>query len=69
MAMYNLIENSDYYPKASGSLSQYYRDQPHHNLTDSESFRSKTNIIGNNPADGNTKVVEIIVAIKYLSHF
>ena len=40
-----------------------------HIITDSESFRSKTNIIGNTPADGNTKVVEIIVAIKYLSHF
>ena len=34
------------------------------NLTDSESFKCKTKIPGNTPADGNTKDVEIIVLLK-----
>ena len=38
--MYNLIEYSDNYSKTSGSLCQYYRDEPNDNLTDSESFKS-----------------------------
>ena len=41
MPMYNLIEYSDNYSKTSGSLWQYYRDQPNDNLTNSESFKSK----------------------------
>ena len=28
MPMYNLIEYSDAYSKTSGSLQQYYRDEP-----------------------------------------
>ena len=28
MPIYNLIENSDAYLKTSGSLRQYYRDEP-----------------------------------------
>ena len=36
MPMYNLIEYSDNYSKTSGTLWQYYRDEPHDNLTDSE---------------------------------
>ena len=41
----------------------------HNDLTDSESFQSKTKIIGNTPAVGNTKNVEIAVPLKYLSNF
>ena len=41
MPMYHLIEYSDNYSKTSGSLWQYYRDDPSDNLTDSESFKSK----------------------------
>ena len=41
MTMYNLIEYSDNYSKTSGSLWQYYRDEPHDNIADSESFKSK----------------------------
>ena len=40
--MYNLIEYSDNYSETSGSLWEYYRDEPSDNLTDSESFKSKT---------------------------
>ena len=69
MPMYNLIEYSNNYSKTSGSLWQYYKDEPNDNLANSESFKSKVNITGNTPADGNTKDVEIIVPLKYLSNF
>ena len=36
MPMYNLIEYSDNYAKTSGSLWQYYRDEPNDNLVDPE---------------------------------
>ena len=49
MPMYNLIEHSDNYSETSGSLSQYYKDDPNDNLTDSESFKSKGKITGNIP--------------------
>ena len=69
MPMYNLIEYSDNYSKTSGSLWQYCKDEPSDNLADSESFKSKVKITGKPPADRNTKNVEIIVALKYLSNF
>ena len=69
MTMYNLIEYSDNYSKTSGSLWQYYKDDPNDNLTDSESFKSKIKITGNTPAAGNTEDVEIIIPLKYLSNF
>ena len=69
MPMYNLIEYSDNYSKTSGSLWQYYKDDPNDNIADSESFKSKVKITGKTPDDGNTKDVEIIVPLKYLSNF
>ena len=69
MPMYNLIEHRDNYSKTSGSLWQYYKDDPNNNLTDSKSFKSKIKITGNTPTAGNTKDVEIIVPLKYLSNF
>ena len=69
MPMYNLIEYSDNYSKTSGSLWQYYKDDPNYNLTDSESFKSKPKITGKTSNNGNTKDVEIIVPLKYLSNF
>ena len=69
MLMYNLIEYSDNYSKTSGSLWQYYKDDPNDNITQSESFKSKIKITGKTPAAGNTKDVEIIVPLKYLSNF
>ena len=76
---YNLIEYSDNYSKASGSLWQYYRDErfldANGNITDfsaddnnSASFKFKTKMavrIGNDGA----KNVEIMIALKYLSNF
>ena len=69
MPMYKLIDYSDNYSNASGSLWQYYKDDPNDNLTDSESFKSKVKITGKTPNNGNTKDVEIIVPLKYLSNF
>ena len=69
MPMYNLIEYSHNYSKTSGSLWQYYEDDHNDNITQSESFKSKIKITGKTPAAGNTKDVEIIVPLKYLSNF
>ena len=69
MPMYNLIEYSNHYAKTSGSLWQYYRDDPKDILTNSESFKSKLEITGKTPATGNEKDVEIMVRLKYLSNF
>ena len=69
MPMYNLIEYSVNYSKTSGSLWQYYKDDPNDNLADSESFKSKIKITRKTAANGNTKDVEIIVPLKYLSNF
>ena len=69
MPMYNLIEYSNNYSKTSGSLWQYYKDDPNDNITDFESFKFKVKITGKTPAVGNTKDVEIIVPLKYLSNF
>ena len=69
MPMYNLIEYSDNYSKTFGSLWQYYKDEPNDKLADSESFKSNLKITGKTLADRNTKNVEIIVPLKYLSNF
>ena len=61
MPMYNLIGYSDNYSKNSGSLWQYYKDDPNDNLARSESFKSKVKITGKTPADGDTKDVTIVV--------
>ena len=62
MPMYNLLENSKNYRKTTGSLSNYYRDEPNNPspnvddpptvncnadpITNSESFKYKSNITG-----------------------
>ena len=71
MPMYNLIEYSDNHPKTSGSLWQYFRDEPDDNddMDESESFKSKIKITGKTPNNGNEKDVAIMVPLKYLSNF
>ena len=69
MPMYNLIEYSDNYSKTSGSLWQYFRDEPNDNPADSESFKSKIKIAGKTPNNANEKDVEIMIPLKYLSNF
>ena len=63
------LYNSDNYAKTSGSLWQYYRDEPNDNLADSESFKSKVKITGKISNNGNEKDVQIMVRFKYLSNF
>ena len=69
MPMYNLVQYSDNYSKTSGTLWQYYKDDPNDNIANSESFKSTVKISGKTPNNGNTKDVEIIVPLKYLSNF
>ena len=70
MPMYNLIEYSDNYAKTTGSLWQYFRDEPvdDDDIEDSKSFTSKEKITGKTPHDDNEKDVEIMVLLKYLSN-
>ena len=76
--MYNLIEYSKNYLKATGSLWNYYRDEPNsgaerdknYSIKDSKSFDSKTSITGkleNNNVEKDD--VKIVVPLKYLSNF
>ena len=53
--MSNLIKGSDYYWKISGSLSQYYRDQPSDQIVNFKSFKSKFEISENTPNIDNKK--------------
>ena len=48
---------------------QCYKDEPNDNSANSGSFKSKLKITGNSPGGGNTKDVEIIAPLKYLSNF
>ena len=50
--------------KKSGSLWQYYKDEPNDNIADSESFKYKVKITGKTTDD-----VEVIVPLKYLVNF
>ena len=81
MPMYNLLEYSKNYRKTTGSLWNYYRDEPSNPLSsNSESFKYKTSITGNTynlgagdagyDADrvGKNKN-EIVVPLKHLSNF
>ena len=69
MPVYNLIEYSDNHSKTSGSLWQYYKNDPNDNITQSELIKSKIKITGKTPVAGNTKNVEIAVTLKYFSNF
>ena len=82
MPMYNLLEYSKNYEKTSGSLFNYYRDEPNNliigdgddainiSIRNSKSFDYKTNIMGNLDI-GEDEKEDIIIAIplKYLGNF
>ena len=67
--LYNLLEYSGNYAKTSGTIWQYYIDEPNDNLADSESFKSKIKIAGKTSNNVNKKDVEIMFPLKYLSNF
>ena len=77
--MYNLIEYSDAYIKTSGSLWQYYRDEPALNANNeiidfpansnnSALLKCKQQITWGT-GNGGIKDVEIMVPLKHLSNF
>ena len=78
MVMYNLTKYSNNYLKTSGSLWQYYRDEPalnnagaidnFHAADNSVSFKFNEKITGKT-AHGGTKDVEEMVQLKYLNNF
>ena len=77
MPMYNLIEYSKNYSKTTGSLWNYYRDEPNsgaegninYSIKDSKSFDYKTKITGRLEGNDTKKEVEIVVPLKHLSNF
>ena len=79
MPMFNLIEYSNNYSKTSGSLWQYYRDEPaltnlgaianFHAANNSASFKFNQKLIGETDAANGRKDVEIMMPLKHLSNF
>ena len=69
MPMYNLLEYSKNYKKSTGSLWNYYRDEPSNPLSsNSQSFEYKTSITGNTYNAYTNKVgeneTEVVVPLK-----
>ena len=71
MSMYNLLEYSKNYRKTTGSLWNYYRDEPSKPLSsNSESFKYKTSIVGKAPENNDSFTnVKFVIPLKYLSNF
>ena len=80
MPMYNLLEYSKNYKKTTGSLWNYYRDEPNsstdddnitHSILNSGSFDYKVNFMENDVTNNNlTKnYVKVVVPLKHLSYF
>ena len=78
--MYNLLEYSKNYRKTTGSLWNYYRDEPNsgicvinnnvnYSIKDSKSFDYETSIARNRRHRQNKRCWEIVVSLKYLSNF
>ena len=80
--MYNLLEYSKNYEKTSGSLFNYYRDEPNEaeiandngainiSIRNSKSFDYKTKITGSLDAGEDEKEdVTIAILLKYLGNF
>ena len=78
MPMYNLLKFSKNYRKPTGSLRNYYRDEPNsgaegninYSLKDSKSFDYQARIVGSVTAANLTKeTVKIVIPLKHLSNF
>ena len=81
MPMYNFLEYSKNYRKVTGSLWNFYRDEPSNPLSsNSESFKHKTSITGNTYNAGAGEVdydvnkvgknkTEVVIPLKHLSNF
>ena len=71
MPIYNLLEYSKNHRKTTGSLCNYYRDEPSNPLSsNSESFKYKTSIAGKTPENNDLLTnVKLVIPLKYLSNF
>ena len=79
MAMYHLLEYSKNYKKTTGSLWNYYRDEPNsntyeneimHSILNSESFDYKANFMENGVTQNNLAKNDVkVVPLKHLSNF
>ena len=79
MPMYNLLEYSKNYKKTTGSLWNYYRDEPDsstdndnitHSILNSKSFDYKANFISTVINNNLTKNdVKIVIPLQHLSNF
>ena len=71
MPMYSLPEYSTNYRKTTGSLWNYYRDEPSNPLSlNSESFKHKASIVGKTPEDNDSLTnAKVIIPLKHLSNF
>ena len=71
MPMYNLPEYSKNYRKITGSLWNYYRDEPSNPLSsNSESFKYKISIVGKAPEDNDSLTdAKVVIPLKHLSNF
>ena len=67
--MYDLIEYINNHAKTSGPFLQYQKCIPNDSIADFETFKFKRKTSGRTPAVGNTKNVEIVLPLKYLSNF
>ena len=67
MPMYNLLEYSKNYRKTTGSLWNYYRDEPSNPLSsNSESFKYKTSIVGKTPQNNDSLTnAKVVIPLKY----
>ena len=79
MPVYSLLQYSKNYRKTTGSLWNYYRDEPNsstdddnitHSILNSESFDYKADFISSVTNNNLTKNdVKIVIPLKYLSNF
>ena len=69
--LYNLLEYSKNYRKTTGSLWNYYRDEPSNLLSfNSKSFKYKTNIVGKIPENNDSLTdAKVVTPLKHLSNF
>ena len=71
MPVYNLLEYSKSYIKTTGSLWNYYGDEPSNTLSsNSESFKYKTSIVGKTPEDNDSLMnAKVVIPLKHLCNF
>ena len=69
--MYYLPEYSKNYRKTTGSLWNYYGDEPSNPLsTNSETFKYKTSILRKTPQDNDSLTnAKVVIPLKHLSNF